>query len=252
MFLPLLQMVDGSQEVDAQGLGNLSFLVEGMEMAGMSLTLLNVLTILCAFFIFKGLATYVSSIYEVNLRQYFVKSTRKRLTHHMSEMSYKAFALSDVGVIQNTLSAEVARLSSAFQQYFGAFQQAIMVTVYMGFAFFVEPKFALLICFCGGLSGFIYNKVYKATVEASRKLTFGNNFYQGLIIQYVNSFKYLKATGLLKVYSQKFLDIIDHIESSNRRIGKFSAIVSGTREPVLIIIVSAVILFQVNVIGGSL
>src|SRR5690606_13180053 len=62
----------------------------------------------------------------------------------------------------------------------------------------------------------------------------------------------LKATGLLKAYSKKFLDIIDNIESSNKRIGKLSAIVSGTREPILIMVVSSVILLQVNVIGGSL
>lgn len=252
MFLPLLQMVGDSESADPGGLGNLSFLVEGMKMTGMSLNLLNVLIVLCVFFVLKGFATFISSMYEVNIKQYFVKNTRKRLTLLMSEMSYKSFVQSDVGIIQNALSAEVARLSTAFQQYFSTIQQTVMVFVYMLFAFLVDPKFTLLICIGGGLSSLIYRKIYKATKGASRSLTFGTNYYQGLIIQYVNSFKYLKATGLLNNYSKKFLYTIDNIEENNRKIGKFGAILSGTREPLLILIVSAVILLQVNVLGGTL
>src|SRR5690554_502225 len=252
MFLPLLEIANNAEAVNAEGLGNLGFLVEGMDSIGMSFSLTNVLLIISLFFIFKGLALYLSSIYEVSLRQYFVKNTRTRLTHLMSEMSYTSFVLSDAGKIQNALSAEVSRLSAAFQQYFGAAQQLVMVIVYMMFAFFVDPKFALLICIGGGLTNFIYKKIYTATEEASRKLTRGTNFYQGYIIQYVNNFKYLKATGLLKTYSAKLLNIIDYIEESNKKMGSLGAIITGTREPLLIIVVSAVILMQVNVMGGAL
>jgi len=252
MFLPLLEIANNAEEVSTDGLGNLGFLIEGMESIGMSFSLPNVLLIISSFFIFKGLAVYISSIYEVNLKQYFVKNIRTRLTLLMSEMSYTSFVLSDSGRIQNALSAEVSKLSTAFQQYFGVVQQLVMVVVYMMFAFFVDPKFALLICIGGGLTNFIYKKIYTATEEASRKLTRGTNFYQGYIIQFVNNFKYLKATGLLKTYSKKLLGIIDYIEESNRKMGRLGAIIAGTREPLLIIIVSAVILMQVNVLGGSL
>lgn len=252
MFLPLLEIANNAQNVKPDGLGNLGFLVEGMNNLGMSFSLFNVLLIISLFFIFKGMALYISSLYEVGLRQYFVKNTRTRLTHLMSDMSYTSFVLSDAGKIQNALSAEVSRLSSAFQQYFGAAQQVVMVVVYMVFAFFVDPKFALLICIGGGLTNFVYKKIYTSTEEASRKLTRGSNFYQGYIIQYVNNFKYLKATGLLKTYSKKLLGIIDYIEDSNKKMGSLGAIITGTREPLLIIVVSTVILMQVNVLGGSL
>ena len=252
MFLPLLQMVDGSQHLKPDKMGNLGFLIKGMEAVGFNLTLLNVLIVLCIFFVFKGLALFISSMYEVMLRQYFVKTLRRKLTLLMSEMSYKSFVVSDVGTIQNALSAEVARLSTAYQQYFGSVQQVVMVLVYMLFAFFVDAKFALLICVGGGLTSFIYKRVYAGTKAASKKLTFESNYYQGLIMQYVSSFKYLKATGLLKQYSNKLLNTISHIESNNRKIGKLGAIVSATREPLLIFVVCIVILLQVNVLGGAL
>lgn len=252
MFLPLLELANDADVVNGDGLGNLGFLVEGMNRVGLSVSLFNILMLISLFFILKGLALYVSAIYEVSLKEYFVKNTRKGLTHLMSEMSYTSFVQSDAGKVQNALSAEVSRLSTAFHEYFGAAQQVVMVIVYIMFAFFVDPKFALLICIGGGLTNFVYKKIYTSTEEASRKLTRGANSYQGYIIQYVNNFKYLKATGLLKTYSKKLLDIIDDIEDSNRKVGSLAAIVTGTREPLLIIVVSAVILMQVNVLGGQL
>ncbi|KGO93359.1 ABC transporter ATP-binding protein [Flavobacterium subsaxonicum] len=252
MFLPLLQMVDGSSKGQSSNLGNLDFLVKGMNYVGLEMNLISVLIVLCVFFFLKGLAVYSGGYYEVIVRQYFIKNTRQNLTRLMSQMSYKSFVVSDVGTIQNVLSAEVARISVAYQQYFGTVQQAVMVIVYMMFAFFVDAKFAVLICIGGALTNLVYKKVYTITKKASEKLTFESNFYQGLIIQYVNSFKYLKATGLLGKYNQKLLNTIEHIEHNNTKIGKLSAIVSATREPLLIVVVSGVILLQVNVLGGTL
>lgn len=252
MFLPLLQMVDGSNKGKPANLGNLDFLVKGMDLVGLPLSLISVLIVLCVFFALKGAMVFIGSSYEVVIRQYFIKSVRQRLTRLMASMSYKSFVVSDVGTIQNVLSAEVARLSMAYQQYFGTVQQAVMVIVYMLFAFFVDAKFAVLICIGGFLTNLVYKKVYKITKASSDKLTFESNFYQGLIIQYVNSFKYLKATGLLGRYNEKLLRTIEHIEHNNTKIGKLSAIVSATREPLLILVVCGVILIQVSLLGGSL
>lgn len=252
MFLPLLQIADESSSVNSPGLGSLGFLVEGIEELGLSLNLPNVLMMMLAFFILKGVAQYISSIYEVNLRQFFIKTLRINLSHSLSRMSYKKFVLSDVGRIQNTMSGEVTKVSQASQSYFGAFQQVVMVIVYMLFAFFVDAKFALLICIGGGLTNFIYKRIYKATKASSKRLIFGANLYQGLILQFVSNFKYLKATGYIKEYNNKLTDTIQYIEEHNRRIGKFSSIVGAIREPVLILVVSVVILVEVKMLNGSL
>lgn len=254
MFIPLLTMVGKSAEEESADMemGKLDFLVNGMKYIGLELNLASVLAVLCFFFFMKGIAVYAGGYYEVMVRQFFVKSIRQRLTNLMSQMSYKSFVVSDVGTIQNVLSAEVARISMAYQQYFGTVQQGVMVLVYMTLAFFADAKFALLICIGGALTNFVYKRVYVVTKKASDKLTFESNFYQGLIIQYVNSFKYLKATGLLGKYGNKLLKTIDHIEQNNTKIGKLSAVVTATREPLLIVVVSSVIYLEVNVLGGAI
>lgn len=252
MFLPLLQIVDDGASADGDGLGKLKFLIDGMEQMGMGLNLSTILIAMCVFFILKGIMQFFSSLYEVNLRHYFVKSIRLGLSRSLSEISYKAFVTTDAGRIQNTMSGEVSRVSLAYQSYFGAFQQITMMIVYMTFAFFIDAQFALLICLGGFLTNFIYKRLYKITKQYSRKLTYGRNHYQGLILQFVTNFKYLKATGYIHRYNTKLKKVIELIEDSNKTIGKLGAIVNSIREPLLIVVVSTVILIQVNFMAGTL
>lgn len=252
MFLPLLQMIDDPSSVDPEGIGNFGFLLEGMENLGLNLNLLSVLMAMSIFFILKGVAQYINSLYDVNLRQFFVKTIRINLSNALTRMSYKSFVQSDAGRIQNTMSGEVMRISKAYVSYFGAFQQIVLVVVYMFFAFSVDAKFALLICIGGGLTNFIFKRIYEATKKSSTRLTSGLNHYQGLILQYVSHFKYLKATGYLKDYNNKLIESIKYIEEHHRKIGQLGSVVSAIREPVLILVVSSVILIQVNLLSGAL
>lgn len=252
MFLPLLQMTQDASTVNPEGLGKLSFLLEGMQNIGLNVTLITILLMMSLFFILKGVAQYSSKIYHINLRQFFIKTIRVNLSNALSRMSYKSFVTSNAGRIQNTMSGEVSRISKAYQSYSGTFQEAVMVTVYMTFAFFIDAQFALLICIGGGLTNFIYKRIYKSTKISSKKLTKGSNLYQGLILQFVSYFKYLKATGNLRIYNDKLLHSIEYIEENNRKIGQLGSIVTSIREPVLVIVVSLVIIIQINLLAGSL
>ena len=252
MFLPLLQLTDNSSLVDSEELGKLGFIVDNLEDLGINFNLFTVLAIMSIFFILKGGLQYLNSLYNVNLRQFFIRNLRYDLSNAMSKMSYKSFVQSDAGRIQNTLSGEVTRISKAYLSYFGAFEQIILVITYMVFAFFIDARFAMLICIGGGLTNFVYKKLYLATKVSSIKLTKNSNHYQGLILQLVTNFKYLKATNYVREYNDKLKEGIRDIEENNRYIGKLNAIVHSLREPILILVVSFVILVQVMFFGGSL
>src|SRR5690606_16770235 len=64
MFFPLLQVVGADNlNIDSSEMGNLSYLVNGIEGLGIPMNLVSVLIIMIVFFIFKGIASYLSSIY---------------------------------------------------------------------------------------------------------------------------------------------------------------------------------------------
>jgi subfamily B ATP-binding cassette protein MsbA len=252
MFMPLLEMVNDTKQASGSSLGNLSFLIDGMESIGLSLNLTAVLIIMVFFFAFKGIISFFASIYNAILRRLFIDKVRNELLSAFNHIKFKYFVTSDVGRIQNTMSVEIERASAAFYNYANTLQQAIMVLVYVGFAFFVDIRFALLVTLGGILSNYLYKSIYQKTKGASKEFSKDSHLYQGQIIQYVANFKYLKATALLDMYSSHLRKSIDAIEQSRFRIGKLSAIVGAAREPILILVVAIVILIQTRLLNASL
>ncbi|WP_445713890.1 ABC transporter ATP-binding protein [Flavobacterium sp.] len=252
MFMPLLEMVNEAKQANGSSLGNLGFLVTFMESLGLSLSLSAVLLMMVFFFIFKGIFKFFASFYNANLRKFFITKIRNQLLTSFNSISFKYFVTSDVGRIQNTMSVEIERASAAFYNYANTMQQTIMVIVYISFAFFVDIRFALLVTIGGLLSNFLYKAIYKKTKGNSKSFSKDSHLYQGQIIQYVSNFKYLKATALLSFYTAQLRKSINAIEKSRFSIGKYSAILESAREPILIVIVSAVILIQTTLLKGSL
>lgn len=97
-----------------------------------------------------------------------------------------------------------------------------------------------------------YKIIYECTKGASRKLTTYNSVFQGQIIQHIGHFKYLKATGLVNKYGNKLKETIYKIEESRRKIGVLASISFAVREPILVIIIAAVIFIQIRFFGGAM
>ena len=252
MFLPLLQMVSGEGDVQAEQLGNLAFLIDTLEGMGIEIVLTNVLLLILFFFTVKGLFKYAEANYKVFLQQKFIKEIRFTNIRLLANFDYRAFVTSDVGRIQNTFSGEVERVLQAYNSYFTAFQYSILVAVYIGLAFLANPQFAILVAIGGGLTNLIFKKIYRKTKELSRNLTNENHSFQGLLIQEVSNFKYLKASGLINAFGEMLKASILKIEYAQRRIGKLASFLASMREPIVIFVVVAVIVIQVSFFSQNL
>ncbi|GHA30129.1 antibiotic ABC transporter ATP-binding protein [Salinimicrobium marinum] len=252
MFLPLLQMINDSESVDSEELGKLQFLVDFLNSVGLELNLLTVLAFMMFFFVGKGIVQYIADVYKVNVQQNFITKLRLKNLRGLNNLSYKYFVMSDAGRIQNTLTGEIARVSTAYSAYLKALQYIVLVIVYMAFAFTLDAQFAVLVSIGGILTNFLYKNLYRKTKGASRKLTGDNNIFQSLIIQNVANFKYLKATGSLRRYEKKLSNSVKKIEGNNKKIGKLSAILTSAREPILVLVVVSVIYIQTSIMGSGL
>lgn len=252
MFLPLLEIADGSKVANENSLGNLRVLIDFFKAFGFELNLKVILLFLFFFFLLKGIITYFFNIYKARVSQSFVAFMRLNLTSLFSNYRYESFLKSNVGQIQNSFTSEVSRVTSAYINYVSVIQSFTLVLVYMLFAFAVDWKFALLISLGGLLTNFIYKTIYTKTKKQSTLLSQNSGNYQGLIIQYIHNFKYLKSTGLIGKYASKLTNVIRQIEQNNFNISKLGAKISSSREPLLIAIVCLVIYFQVVLFNGKL
>lgn len=252
MFLPLLQMVDGNETGSSEDLGGLGFIIDGIENLGFQINLKTVLIFILAFFSLKGVAKFIESYYRIIVQNYFVKILRLKSINYLKNFRYKAFVEANSGRIQNTLSGEINRVSGASNSYFMALQGGVMVIVYSVLAFMANPQFALMVFIGGIISNSLFGFINRATINASRKVTQEGHDFQGLLIQKITFFKYLKATGLIESYSKKLEEIVENINASNIKMGYYGSILVATREPLVMAIVVSVILIQILVFGQNI
>ena len=251
MFLPLLEVVDGELGT-SKGLGKLGFLVDWLDKIGLSLDLKTVLSVMLLFFILKGVFKFLEGYYKVLLQRYFIRTLRFSQLELLANLDYKSFVQSDSGKIQNTVSGEVGRVLAAYNAYFFSAQGAVMILVYMALAFTVNAQFTILVIIGGGLSNLIYSRIFRLTKSISSKLTNSSHEFQGLLIQKVALFKYLKATGTVNTYSAKLREKVLEIEGFLTQMGLLNAGINAIREPLVIFVVVSVIFVEVNWMGGSL
>jgi len=253
MFLPLLEFIsnDGATE-SSSSLGNLSFIIDGIKALGFEMTLTVVLVTMLIFFTLKGFAKYLESYLKVIYQQFFVAKVRVDNINAFTRYSYSSFVNADAGEIQNTLSGEVQRVIMSFNTYMQMLQQLVLVATYSFLAFMANAEFAILVVIGGVLSNFLYSLLYKKTKSLSFNLVKRNHSFQGMLIQEVAFFKYLKATGKIGQYAKNLKDKVYDIEETTRNIGILKSIMAGSREPIMIFIVVAVILIQINLLDGKL
>ena len=252
MFLPLLQLVSGEGQAGGEQLGKLQIIVNILENLGWNLDLKTILLILSLFFTSKAIISYLGNVYQVNIRQFFLRRLRLSLTDNLNLISFKEFVLWDIGRIQNTFTTETERITNAIVHYFRALNLLVLLIVYLSFAFTMDAQFAFFVTIGGLLTHLISHYVFNLSIKASRQVTTQNHTFQGLILQYLNNYKYLKSTSGIVTYGKKIKRSILDIENNYRKLGIYSAFLISTREPFIILVISGVILIQVEVFGAEL
>ncbi len=253
LFIPLFQVaVDDSSQSTKPELGELDFLLDFMNSIGFNLNVGNILIFMTLLFMVKGVFKFFDSYYKVSLQIFFVKKLRFKMLDGMEDVSYQNFVGMDAGRIQNTLSAEVYKVTASFISYFNTLQHAVLLIVYMGLAFVSNWQFAILVSIGGFLSNLFFKILFKRTEAASIEISSKGHVFQSFLIQAVQHFKYLKATSYFNNYKQKLTKQVNEIENLQKKIGLYNSILNGLREPIILIIVVLVILIQVSMLGGTL
>ena len=253
LFIPLFQVaVDDSSQSTNPELGELDFLLNFMNSVGFNLNVGNILIFMTTLFLIKGIFKFFDSYYKVSLQIFFVKKLRFKMLDGMEDVSYQSFVGMDAGRIQNTLSAEVYKVTASFISYFNTLQYAVLLLVYMGLAFISNWQFAILVSIGGFISNVFFKMLFRRTEVASINISNKGHVFQSFLIQAVQHFKYLKATSYFRNYKQKLTKQVDEIENLQKRIGLYNSLLNGLREPIILSIVVLVILIQVSLLGGGL
>ncbi|MBN9299322.1 MAG: ABC transporter ATP-binding protein [Filimonas sp.] len=253
MFMPLLQASDSNgKEITKASLGNLSFLVDAFHSINIELTTITILAVMLFFFLLKGVLRFINSYFNVLMHRRIIKKLQFESIDLLANFSYREFVTSDSGKIQNTSSGEVDKIMQAYRAYFNAVQSGILVFAYFIMAMYTDVKFALLVGVGGFLSNLLYKRIYKRTKKVSKGITVDLHKFNGKLIQMVLYFKYLKATGSVRTYGTHLKQDVKEIQNGQQKLGTFDAIVSSTKEPLIVMVVVLVIIAQIKIFNTGI
>lgn len=253
LFIPLLSTVSDPEQLGddgAAGLGRMAFVLDVFTWLGVPFTLLGVLLLMLVFFFLKGAIAFAYGVYRVRLQERFAGKIRRQNIELLAGYDYARFVGSDAGRAQGTFGVEINQLTTAYYQYAATLQHAAMALVYVLLATYANPGFAVLVAGLGILTNFLLRGVYRRTKIASRNMTGEMNRFQGLFVQGLANFKFLKATNLIDRYAERTYASARAAEGQYRRIGALNALAGALREPFLLAVVVLAIAVQVYYFGA--
>src|SRR5699024_1454493 len=207
----------------------------------LDLSLLNMLFLIVLIFVLKAVFVYGAKRYQVITMQEIVRNIRTKLSRGLRDLSYKEFVQTDVGQLQNTLTGESYKMKMACTQYLEVIKGLLVMLVYVGFAFVLDWEFSILIVAAGLITNFIYRYFYKRTKNLSREITKNNHQYDGIVIEAVNRFKYLKASGRNRDFTDRLIKVLNELIDNNIKVGTLGAKMGSMVEPMVVIVFSVVI-----------
>lgn len=253
MFVPLLQLADGSQSTDSDQVGVMTAFIQSFFLLiGMEMTVANMLFFIVVLFLLKGLFFYFVLKYKGVLLQSFSKKIRERLAVSIRDMDYKEFVGADIGRLQNSLTGESLQVASASSLYLDVIKNGLFVFIYLLFAFFIDWRFSILVTIGGGFTNLIYQRFYKRTQALSRSITKNNHRYGAIVFEVINHYKYLKASGRNYIYTSRLNAELNTLIGNNIKVAELSARLSAMREPLMIIIIVGVMSIHLFVFKSSL
>lgn len=251
MFIPLIQTAANVQNnhVASKKAEGLLVIFQYLDIP---VTLASVLLGMLFFFTFKSIFSFTENYFRVINQQFFMKKIRNDNAELLSNLSYVVFVKEDVGRIQNIFTTEVERLNQASRFYFMAMQATVLVCVYLLMAYVTNPKFAVFLSIGGVIINFFFKKLYSKTKDYSKLVSSQNSVFQGSVIQLVQYFKYLKASGLIAKFTNRLKEDVEKIEKTNKKMGFLMSITQSLREPLVILVLIVVIYIQLTVFKESL
>lgn len=248
MFIPLLQVADsGAENITAES-DKVAYQVKSVfDYLNLPITVYSMLFLIMALFTLKAVFGYYASKYSgINMHQ-FARGIRKRLGDGVQGLSYGEFIKSNIGRLQSSLTGEAWQVTSACSSYLDTIKNGLFVLVYLALAVVLDWKFSLLVVGGGLITNLIYRRFYVKTQELSREATKNNHRYGGIVIEVINHYKYLKATGRSNLFFKRMDNELDVLTANNIRAVELFSRLGSLREPMIIAIICTVIALYVYI-----
>lgn len=251
LLLPLLRTADTSSPTEDLGWVEQS-LFDFLAWIGIGESVLGILAFIGVAFALKGLIKFAEGGYRGYLQAQLLAELKQEMFDIYSQMSYRYYISQNTGHFINIINAQTREFFLSFGQYVTFFSQIITTLSYFAFAFVLTWRFATMAAVAGILLLLLFRKLNHYVRTLSRKNAKEMSQLNKLLVQILQSFKYIVSTnqvGHLRSGVSQSIDRLRHYQLWRRLAGSFT---TALREPMSVFFIIGVIIIQVTVFEDPL
>ncbi len=221
------------------------------DVKGISLRMEALLAMVFILFAIKGLFSFKGTKYLLNIRHRFMSGLRGELINRVCMLPYASFVGMQAGKIESLMNMEASRATMAFRTFNEALNYLVLSILYIVLATFSDYRISIFLVVSGLLTVLVYRHLFRLTKRFSLDISTANHGLAFKLNALLQHFKYLKASGRLFQFEREVLKAGSLIEKKEQLLGKYAAISGSIKEPLIILIVSALLLTNFHYFKGN-
>jgi len=255
MFLPLLQTLGGAvdqfatpsqQQTPESQSGLTPGLLRVLDFLGLGSSTLSLLAFITIAFLLKGLLTFGAMGFNAHLRASLLKVLKIRMFEAISGMSLTYYVKRDTGHFINLVNEQINRAIQSFFDFSQMVAQLVNTIVYLCMAFVVAWNFGAMALIAGIIILAVFKSINSYVRGISREVVNENAHLANLLIQTLQSFKYLLSTNQIDRLGNRIRSSISRLALFESRMGLASAFTQSSREPIAVVLIMAIVMVQVE------
>lgn len=154
----------------------------------------------------------ITTVYSTKIQAQILVDIQAKALEDLFKADYSYFLSQNVGFLNNIIIQQIHQVAQSFKFYGTIFVSVIFAGLYGAIPFLMKPKLSAIMIVMGLPFMILLYYINKKTKKFSMDSVEQYSFLNGLIIQSINNFKYLKSTC---TYSA----VIKKIEKISRKLG---------------------------------
>jgi ABC-type multidrug transport system fused ATPase/permease subunit len=247
LLLPILELSqDGGQTTKFT-----RQIAQWLESVGAKPNTTTLLILMVGIFTLKGVIVFWQKYTIEKLAAELTRSLQYRLTDDLSTVGYSLFVELESGTLANLLFRETERFTACFLRFVALTSTVISVTIYFAVAASLSIEITAAIIMVGAIVFFGLRGIVRRTRKLSIETTKRYGQTQSLVLQMLGGFLYLKATSSISKVMPQIRSGFASIAEVNRATGLLSAGMQAIIEPLAVILLAALVFYQVVIQQGE-
>ena len=253
MVIPLIASLDvsgvgeGSAQSEVQ-----EALQRTLDWFGLGDSVVGIILVIALVFIGKGVILFAAKAYQAHLQAQLMRELKALVFEQYCRMDYGYYCAHNTGHFVNIINGQINGFVTAFM-HFKMFLGALVTTgILFVTSFLVAWQFALMAVVAGIVIFALFKRLNKYVHKLSRKTAAEKGHLNKMIVQTMQSFKYLSSTAELDSLGKGVMQSVERLVHFIRNKGIAQALTEALKEPLAICLMLLIVIVQIVILEAPL